>query len=912
MNLRPEHLSALNRERTVELLRHTFAETALSVSTDPARPDVLVQDVRGNSTRFVLDDRGFLAAVTTPLGRTYRIDTDAEGRTTRLTNVAGHRLGLEYSDQHDVTRVMRDGRELCRFERDSIGRIASVAYYDGTTTSRRDEGGRVIVTDRCGAAETYEFRPASRLAAVTDGNRQTTRFVYGRWDRPDLVLWPDGSSESYLYDSRGWLSRLSVNADPVVDVTCGETGLPTELRYADGGHSRFAYDGAGRVLIAWNDHVTCTYEYDAEGRVVLENQGGHVIRYRYDEGGHLVGLTYPTGHEVTFAYDTDLRLTRINDWAGQPYVFEYGPNDGRVETAYPNGTVARAVLTPTGRPAEISVSLARASTPILAVRMSYDEEERVASMLHATSDGRAYEYDAESRLQVVRRADRTVVERFAYDPAGNRVGVNGETAVFNALNQLTRQGGVACAYDVAGNMTSMTEANRSSTSLSYDKRNLLTRVGTADREVARYTYDAFGRRIGKKVGDVEVRYVWAGEHLVREITQGPAGTESRDYLYIPGGHTPVAVRIGSEVYCYHTDHLGTPRRITDRRGVVVWSADFDAFGQARIDTAIIANALRFPGQYFDEETGLHYNRARYYSPRLGRYISRDPLTYVSGLNFYSYAGNDPVGRADPLGLWDWKTVVSVVAAVAVGAAVVALAPVALPLAIIAAGAAAGAVAFGLNAALNQKELSLNSVTEVAKETVRGAVIGAVGALPFAFLPAAAGVGVFMLAGGVSGAITYCADVATSDRPFSAEEFAWSVGIGAATAGLGRFLFPRLAAWRRAAKVVPGKVIVKEGKWDYFFGRVKSNPHNEARSLQNAKDLKTLGIEESNGGRERLTDLFEQGLASPETSRHVTEHGITITRTVPAPPNGAIDVKYFYPGGDMSATPEISTIIPKIF
>lgn len=108
------------------------------------------------------------------------------------------------------------------------------------------------------------------------------------------------------------------------------------------------------------------------------------------------------------------------------------------------------------------------------------------------------------------------------------------------------------------------------------------------------------------------------------------------------------------------------------------------------------------------------------------------------------------------------------------------------------------------------------------------------------------------------------------------------------------------------------VRVKPGKWDYFFGRVTSNPHNEARSVQNLRDLEALGIRESEGGQAQLASLFEQGRSLPETARHTTDFGVTITRRIPVGDKGVIDAKYFYPGGDMSATPEISTIIPKIF
>ena len=116
----------------------------------------------------------------------------------------------------------------------------------------------------------------------------------------------------------------------------------------------------------------------------------------------------------------------------------------------------------------------------------------------------------------------------------------------------------------------------------------------------------------------------------------------------------------------------------------------------------------------------------------------------------------------------------------------------------------------------------------------------------------------------------------------------------------------------AEEAAKNLVTVKDGKWDYFFGRVTSNPHNQARSLQNLKDLSTLGFDEASGGREALMKLFGQGKSLPEAAKHVTDYGTTITRTVPVNNVGAIDVKYFYPGGNMEAIPEISTITPKIF
>jgi len=155
--------------------------------------------------------------------------------------------------------------------------------------------------------------------------------------------------------------------------------------------------------------------------------------------------------------------------------------------------------------------------------------------------------------------------------------------------------------------------------------------------------------------------------------------------------------VGSRLYFFHTNHEGTPERISDATGNVVWSARYEAFGRAHIEVSAIDNPLRFAGQYFDAETGLHYNRFRYYDPRLGRYWSVDPAGLIGGHNLYTYVGNNPINRVDPLGLW-WKAALSVVAGVAVAALVIATAPVSLPaLAIGAMAVTAGAaVGLGLN------------------------------------------------------------------------------------------------------------------------------------------------------------------------------------------------------------------------
>jgi RHS repeat-associated protein len=129
------------------------------------------------------------------------------------------------------------------------------------------------------------------------------------------------------------------------------------------------------------------------------------------------------------------------------------------------------------------------------------------------------------------------------------------------------------------------------------------------------------------------------------------GTTIRRYFY--DGLTPILMEEGGQTYQFQTDHLATPRQMTDTLGNVVWTARLDAYGKVTTETGTVVNNLRFPGQYHDRETGLYYNWHRYYAPELGRYITSDPIGLQGGLNTYAYVHNNPIKYIDTTGL-DWQ------------------------------------------------------------------------------------------------------------------------------------------------------------------------------------------------------------------------------------------------------------------
>ena len=214
---------------------------------------------------------------------------------------------------------------------------------------------------------------------------------------------------------------------------------------------------------------------------------------------------------------------------------------------------------------------------------------------------------------------------------------------------------MAYVYDANGNMTKKT-AGGAVTSYVYNIEDRLTEVWNGEvgsgSLTASYYYDPFGRRLWKEVGGTRTYFHYADEGLVAELDA--SGNVTKSYGYKPGSTwttDPLFMKIGSDYYFYQNDHLGTPQKLTAINGAVVWAAKYSSFGEADIDTASsITNNLRFPGQYYDEETELHYNWHRYYDPKFGRYTRPDPIGFLGGTNLYAYCWNNPINIFDNQGL----------------------------------------------------------------------------------------------------------------------------------------------------------------------------------------------------------------------------------------------------------------------
>jgi RHS repeat-associated protein len=194
---------------------------------------------------------------------------------------------------------------------------------------------------------------------------------------------------------------------------------------------------------------------------------------------------------------------------------------------------------------------------------------------------------------------------------------------------------------------------------------MLKKVVRPDKQEVLFTYDAFGRRLSKQVGTTLHKYVWRGDVLIHQWQEdsGDRTLVSEDgslrvpvkhhfitWLYDNESFTPVGKIADGKTYSIISDYLGTPFAMLDEQGARVWEDEMDIWGRAKVKKGSAEDCpFRYQGQYEDIETGLYYNRFRYYDPEIGIYISQDPIRLLGGNKIYSYV-HDTNTHIDKLGL----------------------------------------------------------------------------------------------------------------------------------------------------------------------------------------------------------------------------------------------------------------------
>jgi RHS repeat-associated protein len=231
----------------------------------------------------------------------------------------------------------------------------------------------------------------------------------------------------------------------------------------------------------------------------------------------------------------------------------------------------------------------------------------------------------------------------------------------NRLNSMTENTAAfrSYTYDNAGNTLTETRPGESF-AYTYNKRNRLAAVTRNTLAYAAYTYNALEQltsrntaAVGAPAGTVHYLYDQDG-HLIAEANAA-TGATTRDYIWLASNDNdpidlPLAIAETTTLTMVHADHLGRPTRMTDAAKSTVWQATWKPWGEIHSLSGTLPQNLRYPGQYYQIETGLHYNHHRMYDPITGRYTQADPLRFVDGPSVYAYAGSSPFMKTDREGL----------------------------------------------------------------------------------------------------------------------------------------------------------------------------------------------------------------------------------------------------------------------
>lgn len=499
----------------------------------------------------------------------------------------------------------------------------------------------------------YGFNAQGDLTSVTDPRNLTTGYAVNGFGEASNQSSPDTGTTSYTRDVAGRVTSRA-NARGSAAFTYDALDRMTSADYGDFSAS-FGYDGTpngiGHLTSMTDPSGSTAWGYDKLGRVTSKSQTTAGVSlsaaYTYGSGGRVTSITYPSGAVVTFSY-----------------------NGAQVSSIAVNGTtvISNVVYAPFGAPASWTMGAIGTYSRTLdgygRVRaytydggnrtLEWDNASRLTALNNPDGSRWTYTYDNLDRLT---SASETAARGFQYDLNGNRTAesVNGTTFSYSGDSASNRLGASASpnesrsyAYDGVGNIVS--DGVRGFT---WNNAGYLT-SSTGPAGSASYAYNGFGQRVKKTsaAGARHFFYAEDGVSLLGEYGSSGSASAVSETVYIAG--IPVMLLRGGSVFYVLPDHLNTPRVVKNSVGTTVWRWHSDAFGVAGPNenpggVALFNWNARFPGQYFDAETGLHYNNARYYDAATGRYYSSDPIGLAGGLNTFAYAGAQPTSLVDPSG-----------------------------------------------------------------------------------------------------------------------------------------------------------------------------------------------------------------------------------------------------------------------
>lgn len=658
---------------------------------------ISVTNGAGESTRFAYDPIGNVIQTTAPNGNITVNTYDAANRLVQVDDNLGRLVSYTYDPaSNQLTKTDGNGATM-HATYDALNRLVATvdamgetaaATYDaaGNILQNTDRNGnatvqlydalnrRVVITDAMGFATNLVYDPAGNLVTITDANSHATRYAYDGLNRVITETYADGGARTFIYDGMGnQLSRTDQSGD-TIRYEYNDLYFLTARDYPTGPDDAFTYDQSGRMLRADRGGWQVTFAYDGANRVVETMQDSQTVQYHYDVANHLRVITYPNGKVVTETTDVRSLLTQIDDGGSQPLVsYTHDQGNRILSRTYANGLAT--TRTYNDNDWLTALEHRQGGTLVAGFRYDYDREgkKRFEENVGQSTFSEAFVYDDVYRLVDFQRGELdagaipspSTQMAWNLDPVHNwnSYTTDGivENRTHNGVNAVVDIDAVTNTHDAKGNLV-----DNGQITYEYDYENRLSRVirQSDGQIIGEYQYDALNRRVRKTAHLPvvhETRFFYDGNRVIEE--QDGGNTTVATYVFGAWIDDVLQMERGGEAYYYLHNQQASVIGLTDSTGAVVERYHYSPYGCVIITDAdgnltannswgtphsLTRNPYQYTGRRLDEESGLLFFRARYYHCDRGRFLQRDPVGYVNGMNLYaSYFavnGTDPTGE----------------------------------------------------------------------------------------------------------------------------------------------------------------------------------------------------------------------------------------------------------------------------
>ena len=573
----------------------------------------------------------------------------------------GVRERYEYTEYYEVYREWDGEGRMTGYCYDERGNLTSVIHPDGTEETRAyDEEDRLITeTDALGNRRVLVYHEPSQDGTPVNGEGQLS-----------AVIEADDRATFFEYDTHGLLSSVSLD-DRTVHLEYNEQNNLVSVKNEKGVGTRWNYDHKGNVLsVLTSAGAKQTFRYDRLNRVtsittgkrttnlrynsyedvVEASEGFHRVKYKYSPMGDILQREGEDGSVLRFAYDRMDRLRMLTNEHGEEYTFDRNLRGEIVgETGF-DRMHRKYMRDRSGRVIREERAGGRWT------EYEYDQRGRLTRSSFSDGTIEAFSYDVLGRLTEARNATGSV--SMEYDEGGRVVkecfsgGLPGDkgTTVENIYDDLgnrietrTSLGSVVQKAHLEEELGITFRAFGAGWRYDWQSDGMLSRVVRPDSKEVSFAYDALGRRTEKTYEGVTTHFVWDGNvplHEWQEVAADAGKADVTTWLFEQNTFIPAAkLAANGESFSIVSDYLGTPMQAFDNNGNKVWEQELDIFGRKKRKGNNNSSFIpfKYQGQYEDVETGLYYNRFRYYDSCIGNYISQDPIRLASNsVNLYSY------------------------------------------------------------------------------------------------------------------------------------------------------------------------------------------------------------------------------------------------------------------------------------